>query len=147
MVRKHSDLALLQWFKMPATKHVEFSSLQVWLRRKTPICSNVYDVKWLMCRKKCLHILYVEINTWKSTKNVNNSILEWNSLLIPRHLNDILPLQMAEHTTKKLMLLLPFCTLVITDETLLQNMQWKLIYCLTFVTLSKWWLTSKHSHY
>jgi len=68
-------------------------------------------------------------------------------LLIPKHLNNILLLQMAEHTKKKLMLLLPFCTLVMTDETLLRNMQWKLTYCLTFVTLSNWWLTSKHSHY
>jgi hypothetical protein len=98
-------------------------------------------------KKECLHIPHVEINTWKSTKNVNNSIQEWNSLLIPKHLNATLPLQMAEHTMKKLMLLLPVCTLVMTDETLLRNMQWKLIYCLIFVTFSNWWLTSKHSHY
>lgn len=101
----------------------------------------------MTCVKKGLHILYVKINTWKSTKNVNNSIWEWNSLLIPKHLNDILPLQMAEQTMKKLMPLLPLCTLVMTDKTLSRNMQWKLICCLTFVTLSNWWLTSKYSHY
>ena len=54
---------------------------------------------------------------------------------------------MAEHIMKKLMLLLPFCTLVMTDETLVRNMQWKLIYYLTFVALNNWWLTFKHSHY
>lgn len=50
---------------------------------------------------------YVEINTWEPKKNVNNSIWEWNSLLIPKHLGDLLLLLMAEHTKMKWMLQLP----------------------------------------
>jgi len=146
VVWKHSDLALLQRFIMQATTHVEFSSLQAWLMWKTPVCSNVYAVKWLVWRKK-VFTFYM----WRLTHGNPQKMLtipsENDSLLIPKHLNDILPLQMAEHTMKELMLLLPFCTFVMTDETLLRNMQWKLMWCLTFVTLSNWWLTSKYSHY
>jgi len=71
------------WFSFITEVHYA-SYNTCWIQFSASL-ADVKDTSLLKClccemtrvKKEGLHILYVEINTWKSTKNVNNSIWEW----------------------------------------------------------------------